>query len=164
MGAYVAGTYTLASLQAMQAKGYQMSIVTPGIDSRDSLRMVKHLAADFDQIIFCGYPPFVKDLIEDGKKHSIDWSKHDVKFALASEFFSEKWREYLFSLVGKDTFLRDSTNIYGAADATFFGCETPLTILLRQMGQTDQSFHHSLFNSNLNPTFVQYNPLLRYFE
>ena len=43
MGCYVAGSYTHASLQAMQDKGYPMSVITPGINAADTFKMIRTL-------------------------------------------------------------------------------------------------------------------------
>ncbi len=164
MGCYVAGTYILTSVQLVAQKGYPLTIITPGINYQDTFRMIRNVAKLYDQIILSGYPPFIKDIIDLGPKNNINWQDYSIKFLLASEFFSEKWRDNLLSMVGSTNPYTDSTNLYGTADATIFGLETPSTTILRKLTSADPRLNRAFFKSDLTPTLVQYNPALRYFE
>ena len=36
----------------------------------------KKLVDQFEQIVISGYPPYIKDIIDNGKFHGIDWKKY----------------------------------------------------------------------------------------
>lgn len=164
MGNYVAGVYVYTSTHALAQKGYPLTIVSPGINYQDTFNILKKIIHKYDQIILCGYPPFIRDLIELGLEYEINWSKHSIKFFFASEFFSENWRDNTLEQAGVSRPLSNSTNIYGTADSAIFAFETPISILIRKLAQANSNLHKSLFGSQTTPTFVQYNPLLTFFE
>ncbi len=164
MGSYLAGTYTYNSIRWVGSKGYDLTVVTPGIGAQDALSMVTKLAPLYEQIILVGYPPFIKDLLEDGIKQGIDWSSHKMRLLLASEFFSEKWRDGVAKLAGISDVMSSTTNIYGASEGTLFGWETAEAIFIRRAAQHNPKLHQALFGSDLTPTLIEYNPTFRYFE
>jgi phenylacetate-CoA ligase len=164
MGSYLAGTYTYNSLRWVASKGYDMSIVTPGINKEDCLSMIKSLAPYYDQVILAGYPPFVKDLLELGVIKGIKWEDWHIKLLLASEYFSEKWRDGVAKIAGIKDVISDTTNIYGASEGTLFGWESKEAIFIKRAASQNKTLHRALFGSDLTPTLVEYNPALRYFE
>lgn len=164
MGNYVAGVYVYTSAHLVAQKGYPLTIVSPGVNYQDTFNILTKTIDQYDQVVLCGYPPFLRDIIELGSKHHIAWKKHHVKFFFASEFFSESWRDNTLLLAGNTSPLIDSTNIYGTADSAIFTFETPTSILVRKLAVNKPGVQNDLFESNLTPTFVQYQPLLTYFE
>lgn len=164
LGNYVAGTFTLESTKYLQTKGHPVTVVTPGLNFDDIFETINKLSPMYDQTIICGYPPFIKDILDIGKVNGINWKKIKMKFLLASEFYSENFRDYLIDHTGAENPFMDTTNIYGAAEATLFGFETPLTTLIRRKIRNKPEIGQELFASDLTPTLVQYNPALRYFE
>lgn len=164
LGNYVAGTYVLSCLNYMMLKGYPVMVVTPGISQEDAIRMVSKLGPDFEQTILCGYPPLLRDLLHAGEHVDIHWKNLAVRFLFSSELFSEVWRDRVLSEAGTAPLYRNSTNLYGTADATLFGMEHPLDAIVRKKAAEESEFHQLLFGHGLTPTFTQYNPLLRYFE
>lgn len=164
LGNYVAGTYVFSSLSYMVSKGYPVMIVTPGINQEDSLRMIKRLSPEFEQTIICGYPPLLRDLIHTGKASGFDWDSIHTKFLFSSELFSEAWREKVLEEAATKLLYRNSTNLYGTADATLFGLEHPIDLIVRKASAADPQFHEYFFGQDLTPTFVQYDPMLRFFE
>lgn len=165
MGIYIAGVVILNSALRTSQKGYPMSVMTPGINKDDILRIIKEIGDKFQQIIISGYPPFIKDIIDQGEQDGFDWKKLKIKFLFAAEGFTEKWRDYIFKKVGAKDILKSSVNIYGSADASILGHETPVSIAIRRMASNNQALKNKLFGrTDILPTFVQYNPLLKYFE
>ena len=65
MGTWVAGTYTLLSTYLASRKLNNLSVVTPGFDKAEVLRILFDLATKYDQVLIIGYPTFVKDVLED---------------------------------------------------------------------------------------------------
>lgn len=165
MGIYIAGVVILNSALRTSQKGYPLSIMTPGINKDDILRIIKEIGDKFQQIIIAGYPPFIKDIIDQGEQDGFDWKKLKIKFLFAAEGFTEKWRDYIFRKVGAKDILKSSVNIYGSADASILGHETPISTAIRRMASNNQTLKNKLFGrADILPTFVQYNPLLKYFE
>lgn len=153
MGIYIAGVITLNSVLRTAQKSYPITVIAPGINTDEIIRIVKEMSPKFYQTIISGYPPFVKDMVEKGESEGINWKKIKIKFLFATEGFSELWRDYILEKVGAKDALRSSCNIYGSADAGILGHETPLSIEIRRRG--DRLLDHTL---------VQYNPLLKYYE
>ena len=75
MGMYVAGTFTLNSVRALAKKNYEIVAVSPGIDIKEIIKVVKKLSPRFDQTILVGYPPFVKDILDEGTKEGVNWKR-----------------------------------------------------------------------------------------
>jgi phenylacetate-CoA ligase len=164
LGNYVAGMYVYTSTKLLSQKGYPLTIVSPGISYQDLFNMLSRLDSKYEQIILAGYPPFIRDVIDLGNKENFDFSKLNLKFFFASEFFSEDWRNYTLNLANNTRPLTDSTNIYGTADSAIFSFETPSAILIRKLIQHEPAINQALFHSKLTPTLTQYNPLLTFYE
>ena len=167
MGMYIAGPIILSTALRVAQKGYPMTVITPGLEMDTSLQAIRDLADNYDQIILAGYPPFLKDIIDEGIDQGFDWSKYRVRFLLAGEGFDESWREYVAEQVAQDELTTDFINIYGTADASIVGHETPASITIRRLAAKNKAIFSRLFPEEKNhrlPTFVQYYPTLEYFE
>lgn len=165
MGIYIAGVITLNSVLRVTESGLPITIMTPGVELEDVLRVIKELGPHYNQVIISGYPPFVKDIIDRGEKGGVTWDTLHVKFLFAAENFSEAFRDYIFEKAGVSEILHSSVNIYGSADAGILGHETPFSIWIRRQAWKDEALFTRLFGDlTYLPTFVQYNPLFKYFE
>ena len=164
LGSWVGGMYTSACCRHLAAKGYPLTVVTPGNQREEIWRVVRSLAPHFDQTVLLGYPPFLKDVLDGGRDAGIDWSALHIKLVMAGEVFSEEWR----SLVGERAGLRDlrrgTASLYGTADAGVLGNETPLSIGIRRYLSERPQTARELFGQARLPTLVQYDPSSRYFE
>ncbi len=151
LGAWVAG-FEFYNAAKELTKDYPASIVTPGPDIAETLRMISSIGGTFEQLIICGYPPFVKDIIEAGITEGVEWEKKRIRLLLAGEPISEEWRARVGMLLACDT--TDIINVYGMAEAGILAHETPSSIAHRA--------------SNVLPEGVtslyQYNPSLRHIE
>lgn len=164
MGAWVAGMLTYRVVDEF-AKRYRLTQITPGINKDEIIKIVKKIGRKYDQIIIAGYPPFVKDIIDDGPRNGITWRAYNVKFLFAAESFSEDWRDYLYKNVGAKNPYNDSLNIYGTADSLILAHETPLSILIRRIALQHPALYTSMFTDTQRiATLAQYNPILRFFE
>jgi phenylacetate-CoA ligase len=166
MGIYIAGVVILNSALRFSEKGAPLTIITPGVEINDILRVFSELAQYYDQTIIAGYPPFVRDIIMTGLKRGIKWKKSKIKFLFAAENFSEDFREFLIKKAGISAREVDSSfNIYGSAEASIMGHETPLTVAIRKAALRNDKLFKRLFSGHpFLPTFVQYNPALKFFE
>ncbi|GII87963.1 phenylacetate--CoA ligase [Sphaerisporangium siamense] len=164
LGTWVGGMYTAACCRHLAAKGYPITVATPGNDIGEILRVVGELGPHFDQVVLLGYPPFVKNVVDAGLARGIDWPAHHVKLVLAGEVFSEQWRDLVGRRAGMTDPCHDSASLYGTADAGVLGAETPLSVRARRFlaGRPDAA--RELFGDSRLPTLVQYDPESRYFE
>lgn len=164
MGTWIAGTFTTTTALMYADKGRPVNVVTPGLEREDTIAIIKGLASSYEQLVLVGYPPFIKDIIDGGKRAGIKWSQLNTRLLLAGESFSEEWRSYVLSLLGSKDPYFDSSSIYGSADAGIFGIETPLSVVVRKVYNQRAKLRQKTFGTDILPTLVQYDPLRRHFE
>ena len=164
LGTWVGGLYTLACTRHLAAKGYPITVVAPGNNKAEILRVIPELAAHVDQTVLLGYPPFLKDVIDTGTAAGVDWPRYAVKLVLAGEVFSEEWRDLVGRRAGMSDACYDSASLYGTADAGVLGNETPLSVCIRRFLAARPHIAEELFGGSRLPSLVQYDPGSRFFE
>ncbi len=164
LGTWVGGMYTANCCRHLASKGYPVTLITPGNNKTEILRVVQALAPQFEQVVLLGYPPFLKDVIDSGLAQGVEWSVYGVKLVMAGEVFSEAWRSLVGDRLGSTDFCYDSASLYGTADAGVLGNETPLSICIRRWLADHPDAARSLFGESRLPTLVQYDPGSRFFE
>lgn len=164
LGSWVGGMYTTACLRHVAAKGYPLTVVTPGNNKAEILRVVRALGSSFEQIVLCGYPPFLKDVIDGGRADGFDWHARPVNLVMAGEVFSEEWRSVVCDRLGAREPETATASLYGTADGGVLANETPLSIGLRRRLAQAPELARELFGESRLPTLCQYDPLHRYFE
>jgi phenylacetate-CoA ligase len=164
LGTWVGGMYTTSCCRYLAARGYPITLITPGNNKTEIFRVVQELATLFEQTVLLGYPPFLKDAIDSGKSQGIEWARYSIKLVFAGEVFSEEWRTLVGERVGSSNPCYDSASLYGTADAGVLGNETPLSICIRRFLAENPDIARSLFGESRLPTLVQYDPNSRFFE
>jgi phenylacetate-CoA ligase len=164
LGTWVGGMYTANCCRYLASKGYPITLVTPGNNKEEILRVVRELAPHFEQVVLLGYPPFLKDVIDTGIARGIEWQQYGIKWVMAGEVFSEEWRSLVGERVGSTQSCYDSASLYGTADAGVLGNETPLSICIRRFLAQNPEAARSIFGESRLPTLVQYDPHSRFFE
>ncbi|WP_366918525.1 phenylacetate--CoA ligase family protein [Acaryochloris sp. IP29b_bin.148] len=164
LGTWVGGMYTANCCRHLASKGYPLTVITPGNNKAEILRVVQALGADFEQVVLLGYPPFLKDVIDTGLTEGVPWPQYNVKWVMAGEVFSEAWRDLVGTRLGSTRACFDSASLYGTADAGVLGNETPLSICIRRFLADHPQIATDLFGEARLPTLVQYDPNSRYFE
>jgi phenylacetate-CoA ligase len=164
LGTWVGGMFTTSCCRHLAAKGYPITVATPGNNKGEILRVVRQLAPMFEQTVLLGYPPFLKDVVDEGLAEGVPWSDYAMKLVLAGEVFSEEWRTLMAERLGMRRPLWDSASLYGTADAGVLGNETPLSVASRAFLSTRPDAARALFGEARLPTLVQYDPIVRYFE
>jgi phenylacetate-CoA ligase len=164
LGTWVGGMFTANCCRHLAAKGYLITVVTPGNNQEEIFRVVRELGPSFEQVVLLGYPPFLKDVIDRGITRGIEWSRYQIKLVTAGEVFSEEWRSLIGERAGMREPYYDSASLYGTADAGVLGVETPLSICIRRFLAAHPAAAHELFGESRLPTLVQYDPLHRFFE
>jgi phenylacetate-CoA ligase len=163
LGSWVGGMYTTSACRLVAAKGYPLTLVTPGNAKAEILRSVRALGGDFEQVVLFGYPPFLKDVIDMGVTEGVDWGRYRLGLVTAGEVFSEEWRTLVCERAG----ILDPTrtaSLYGTADGGVLATETPLTVSIRRSLASAPAVARTLFGEARLPTLCQYDPLHRYFE
>ncbi len=164
MGTWVGGMFTAGCCRHLALKGYPITVITPGNNKTEILRVVNELSPMFQQVVLLGYPPFLKEVIDTGLAQDTPWKEYNIKLVMAGEVFSEEWRELVGSRVGFVDARYDSASLYGTADAGVLGNETPLSIHIRRFLGQNPDIARNLFGESRLPTLVQYDPRSRFFE
>jgi phenylacetate-CoA ligase len=164
LGTWVGGMYTAACCRHLAAKGYPITVATPGNDLAEILRVIPELAPHYDQVVLAGYPPFLKHVIDTGLARGVDWPAYRIRLMLAGEVFSEQWRDLMGQRAGMDRPCFDSASLYGTADGGVLGTETPMSISIRRFLAGNPAAGTELYGGSRLPTLVQYDPAVRYFE
>jgi phenylacetate-CoA ligase len=161
MGTWIAGSYTVASALLLQNEGLNLTVVTPGFNRSESLRILQNLAHNFEQVVIAGIPSFIKDLAETW--HASPANKHSaVHFLLAGEPFPELWRSHVTAIQKEKPC--HAISILGSADAGLIGFESNFTIELRQELSTDKELCLSVFETDRVPSLFHYDPTHRFIE
>ncbi|HET9957399.1 MAG TPA: phenylacetate--CoA ligase family protein [Polyangiaceae bacterium] len=164
LGTWVGGMYTTACCRHLASKGYPLTLVTPGNQKAEILRVLRALAPAFDQIVLFGYPPFLKDVVDSARGAGFDWSKHRVRLVMAGEVFSEAWRSSMCERLGAADPALTTASLYGTADGGVLANETPLSIRIRRALAERPEAARALFGEARLPTLCQYDPCHRFFE
>jgi phenylacetate-CoA ligase len=165
MGVWIGGLITYQAFKHISERGYPLTIITPGISKHEIFQALKNIAPHFDQIILCGYPPFMKDVIDHAKDNGIILNKFNLKIIFAAEGFSEVFRDYIVKHTGIQDLYRDTMNVYGSADLGTMAQESPLCILIRRLALGNAKLYSRLFGQTSRlPTLAQYIPDFINFE
>lgn len=163
MGTWIGGTYTHHGVLEARRRGHRVSVATPGIDVDAVLATMADLGPHYDQVVLAAYPPFAQDVL--------DHAPAEVRalkpaLLLAGENITEAWRDHVLARTGQPDRPERTCAIYGTADAGVMGHETPTTIAIRRLSRTDARLRAALFGDDdpALPTFVEYDPHLRYTE
>lgn len=164
LGTWVGGMYTASCCRHLAAKGYPITVITPGSNVEEILRVLVALGPQFEQVVLLGYPPFLKGVIDTGRARGVPWADYHLKLVLAGEVFSEEWRTLVGGWTGSDEPCFDSASLYGTADAGVLANETPLSICIRRYLAGHPTTARELFGQSRLPTLAQYDPRTRLFE
>ncbi|MDE2126531.1 MAG: phenylacetate--CoA ligase family protein [Armatimonadetes bacterium] len=164
LGSWVGGMYTAACMQHLSSKGYPITCITPGSNRSEILRAFAELSPMFEQTVLLGYPPFLKDVIDEGSSTGLRWDATEMHLVTAGEVFSEGWRELMAERVGCADAGRFAASLYGSADAGVLAIETPLSAAIRGWLALHPSAARDMFGGSRMPTFMQYDPQCRTFE
>jgi phenylacetate-CoA ligase len=164
LGTWVGGMFTTSCCRHLAARGYPLTVLSPGNNVGEILRVVERLAPEFEQTVLLGYPPFLKDVIDAGRANGLDWSHYRPRLVMAGEVFSEEWRTLVGERTGSNEPCFDSVSLYGTADAGVLGNETPLSVSIRRYLASQPEAARELFGESRLPTLVQYDPRARFFE
>lgn len=161
LGIWAAGEICAESSRAIGRKSnLRLTVVTPGLDLKETLRIVKEIGPKFEQIILIGYATFIRDIIDEGFSEGIDWKKLNTKIWMGGEGINEEWRDYILKKISDEKKnLKLILNLFASAEAGIIGFETPFSILIRKIAQENPKFSETLFDSSSLPSLIQFSPL-----
>lgn len=153
MGAWATGTNVSMSLVRNGL------LKSTGPDPEKMLSVFGLLGKDRTYVI-TGYPPFLLELIEYGKKQNFPWQDYYLIGIVGGEAMSETLRTRLLE------YFVTITSAYGASDLDIgVACEFPLSTYIRQQAELNPALAEKLFGpSRRLPMLFQYDPLDYYVE
>ncbi len=165
LGSWAAGELCAEACRTIARKPeYPMTVISPGLELEETLRLIQKLAEKYDQIAMLGYPGFMRDVIDQGREQGIDWSKLRLRILTGGECYSEDWRDWMMKKSG----IEDPVSVwslFGTADAGVIGFETPMTVRLRRTARADKDLSQQLFGDQENlPMVMQFKPAGRFVE
>jgi len=110
--------------------------------------------------LICGYPPFLKRIIDAARERSFPLGDYRLMALLGGEGNSEGLRDYLHHN------FRPVFSGYGATDIEIgLAGETPLSLAIRRAARDDPALRQSLFGADSRlPMVFQFNPLMHHIE
>lgn len=165
MGVWIGGLITYKAFEISSHRGHPVSIITPGINKPEIFHILRNLAPNYKQVILVGYPPFIKDVIDESVGQGVKLNKINLRLLFAAESFNEKFRDYLIKKTGIRNLYLDTLNVYGTADIGAMAYETPAAILARRLILNKKETFKNVFSDiSKTPTLAQYNPFFMTFE
>lgn len=157
MGVWSAGVGIFsASYLINNLKNYPLTIISPGVNMSEVLKTLKSLSPYYKQIIVAGYPPFIKDIIDNATIDIPTLKKNRFRFIFTGEGFPEEFRHYLCSLVNVSNLYTDTMNTYGTSEFGATSIETPISILIKNLVYKNKKILFDLFGERDKiPTLVQ---------
>lgn len=165
LGIWIGGIFTYKNLNKLSQKGYKLTIIPVGTNKELFLTSCKKFMPFYENTIIMGYPPFIKDIVDSGPKHGINWEEYNMRILTAAEGYSENFRNYLVKKTGIKNKYTDIVNIYGTVEQGTIAHETALTALIRSLSNKNKKLFEVLFPNAISmPTVAQYYPHITYFE
>lgn len=166
MGVWIGGIFTMHAFEiAVERLKEPAAILPTGYNRTEVFKALKRLSPEYEQTIIAGYPPFIKEIVDDAESEGVDLKKLNLRFMFAAEAFTEMFRDYVCEKAGIANPLADTLNIYGSADIGAMAHETPLTILIRRLAMKEPVLFKDIFGQiEKTPTLAQYNPDFIEFE
>jgi phenylacetate-CoA ligase len=167
LGVWIGGIFTYEAIKIIANRGkYNLTIINPGLNRPEIFKAIKNLGQKYDQVLIGGYPPFIKDVIDEGEIQGVDWKKYNLGIIFSAEAFSEDFRDYIAEKAGLKNIYKSTLNHYGIVDLGTTSEETPVSIYIRRECLKNKDLYSKVFAQDPSrlPTLVQYIPELFYFE
>lgn len=165
MGVWIGGLITYEGVRMASERGYPVSIITPGINKAEIFKALKQLSPHYTQTILYGYPPFIKDVLDEAILFGIDVAKLNLRISTAAEAYTEEYRDFIAKKTKMCNSALDTMNIYGSADIGAMGFETPISIAIRKaLSKSSKAFKAAFGDIQRTPTLAQYFPQFITFE
>ncbi len=168
---YAFGRKPLVTLNAFSmgawATGFNMSLgmmrhgivksIGPDVDKL--LSTLAFLGPSYRYLI-CGYPPFLKHLLDEGDRRDFPWATYELHGLVGGEGMTEELRDILLRV------FRSVYSGYGATDIEIgMAAESPVSVALRRIARERHDVRERLFGADSRlPMVFQYNPLIHFLE
>ena len=164
MGPWMGGMITYKAFDLVNQRGrHPVAILCTGHSKPAIFEALRHWAPHFPEVILCGYPPLIKDVVDEAAGEGIDWRRFHLRLHFATEAFSEEFRRYLAKTARLKNRWLDTLSIYGSADLGAMAFETPWAILMRELITENAALSEALF-AGKTATLAQFNPFFVQFE
>lgn len=166
MGLWIGGVITYKGFElAAQRNNFPVSVITPGLNKKEIFNALKKLSPKYKYTVLAGYPPFIKDIIDEAPLKKINVGKLNLRLLFAAEAITEGFRDYVVENGKIRDGYRDTMSIYGSADIGAMAEESAAGILIRRLTNENRGLFNDIFSLiNKTPTLAQYNPLFINFE
>jgi len=166
MGLWIGGLLTYKAFELASIRNnLPLSVITPGINKKEIFNALRNIAPFYKNVIFAGYPPFIKDIIDEAEDNGVNLRKYETRLLFAAEAISEEFRDYVSQKLRIKDKYRGIISIYGSADIGAMANETLVSILIRRIARKNKEVFNNVFTkTNKNPTLAQYNPYFINFE
>ncbi|CAM3094612.1 phenylacetate--CoA ligase family protein [Skermania piniformis] len=162
LGNWIGGVYTYQAATRLHAEGFGMSVVAPGARADAIRESIAELGPHYDRVVLTGYPPMVRDVLDGADARVL---RQDLRIVMAGEAIGEEWRDLVLDLIGKPGRFEHTNLTYGTADAGIMAHETATSVAVRRIAAHDPGLRNRLFGNDVGlPTFVEYDPELRFVE
>ena len=85
MGVWIGGIMTYKAFEiAAQRSNLPVSIITPGINKNEIFHALRTLSPNYRETILIGYPPFIKDVLDEAHEEGINLMKLNMRLLFAS--------------------------------------------------------------------------------
>lgn len=123
-----------------------------GQDAQKAIECIRDMGNGYTYLI-AGYPPFLVDLIEQGRKSgNFSWKDYRVHVFAGGEGFVEEWREFVSSQLRTGALIYSD---YGAIDLDVgISVETPFSVAVRKITNNDPAIGRKIFSTDRIPCFV----------
>lgn len=142
----------------------QFTVMTPGLDKENTFKLIQALHPAYDQIILLGYPPFLTDLVEHAVNENFDLKQANLRLFYTSERVSEDWRTVMTETLHDQANRHHIVGFYACSDTGIIGAETKTSIDILNRAHQDHGFCEELFGTKVSPTFVTFNPKIKFIE
>lgn len=134
-------------------------VKSTGPDIAKVVSTLRYLGPDFRYVI-CGYPPFLKHLLDEGDRLGFPWSDYELHGIVGGEGMAEELRDLL---LGR---FQSIYSGYGATDIEIgMAGESPVSVAIRRVARARPDVRRALFGDDLRlPMLFQYNPLIHHLE
>lgn len=161
MGVWAAGDIVALLNKLISIKYPHNSSISPGLDLDSTINILCDVAPCFKQVVIYGYPPFLKDIVDNLPKQA---PKEKLNFLTFGEAFSEAWRNYISQKIETNEPYRRIASVLGSSEGGFLGAEGANCVIIRQEAYQNPDLCLSLFSEKSVPSLIQYGPQSRYIE
>ena len=160
----ISGTFCFSSANMLSFKGYKLTTMSPGYDTKGIVSVMKSIAHQFDQTLIVGFSPFLKEIVDILSQEDMDLAKLNIKLTGAGQMITESWRKYVTKKLGGSSPYHTILNVYGSADAGLMAFESSVSVFMRELMSKNRLLGKEIFKTERLPSIYHFDPRLIRFE